>query len=187
MAQLKQQGQTHKVSGGMGRGLPPALPSNTPVGSHLQASAFAVPCRECPLLIILIQGTQHAFWSQLGEVIKPRLMKPITALLSPFPLSNGDKESYITEHVSVFTLAARKLRVKFTSDRALILERGVSVLPPSLSSFSQFLCYSAPFRQTDKPLNSGVLPSEAAKALSWALESSAPCWLCDLGQISSPL
>lgn len=43
MAQLKQQGQTHKVSGGMRRGLPPALPSNTPAGSHLQASALAVP------------------------------------------------------------------------------------------------------------------------------------------------
>lgn len=61
MAQLKRQGQTHKVSRGIGRGLPPALPSDTPVGSHLQASALAVPCWECPRLTILIQGTQHAF------------------------------------------------------------------------------------------------------------------------------
>lgn len=38
-------------------------------------------------------------------------MKPITALLSPFPPRYRDKESYVTEHASLFTLAARKLSI----------------------------------------------------------------------------
>lgn len=123
MAQLQRQGQTPEVSVGTGTGLPPAFPANTPAGSHLQASVHAVPSARSTLSPPSSpREPQHPFWCRLGEVIKPRHMKPITVFLSHCQSSisqrNQDKESYTTEHVSLFTLAARELRVKFTSNCA---------------------------------------------------------------------
>lgn len=73
-------------------------------------------------------------WEEL--VTESRLTKSITALLSPFPPRYRDKESYITEHVSLFTLAARKLGI--IVHKKTVLDPCVSVLSLSLSSFSQF-------------------------------------------------